>query len=133
MEFFRPIKSAGYQCMKHTHRILGAIWMTVCAYFFFNLVQALYRFRPDGLRLGIDLFFAVLYLAGAVAGFLLLIGSRWPRVVVSIVALLTVTASLMGFFAFFNALPHSFVGITFDIFALASAGLLLFSRQHARA
>jgi len=118
--------------MKTTHRILGAIWMTVCAYFLVNLVQFLYRFHPDRLdTLGIDLFFALLYLAGAVAGFFLLIGSRWPRIVISIVALLTVTASLMGLFAFFNAFPYSFVGIAFDIFALASAGVLLFSRKYA--
>jgi drug/metabolite transporter (DMT)-like permease len=118
--------------MKTTHRILGAIWMTVCVYFLVNLVQAVYRFHPDQLdTLSIDLFFALLYLAGAVAGLCLLIGRRWPRIVVSIVALLTVTASLMGLFAFFNALPYSFVGIGFDIFALASAGILLFSRKYA--
>ena len=37
----------------------------------------------------------------------------------------------MGFFAFFNALPYSFVGITFDVFALVSAGILFFSRKDA--
>jgi hypothetical protein len=32
---------------------------------------------------------------------------------------------------FFNSPPISFVGIAFDIFALASAGVLLFSRKYA--
>ena len=118
--------------MKTTHRMLGAIWMTVCVYFIVNLVGAVYRFHPDRLdTLSIDLLFALLYLAGAASGFCLLIGRRWPRIVVSIVALLVVTASLIGLFAFFDALPYSFVAITFDIFALASAGVLLFSRKHA--
>ena len=119
--------------MKTTHRILGAIWMTVCVYFLVNSGLAFCRFYPH-LRLetmNIWLFFDLLYFAGAVAGFYLLMGRRWPRIVVSIVALLTVTASLMGLFAFFNALPYSFVGIAFDIFALASAGVLLFSHKYA--
>jgi hypothetical protein len=77
------------------------------------------------------LFFVFLYLAGAVTSFYVLTGARWSRIVLSVVALFTVTASLMGLFAFFNAHPYSFVGIAFDIFALASAGVLLFVRRHA--
>jgi hypothetical protein len=118
--------------MKATHKILGAIWMSVCAYFFANLVQAFYRSRPDRLAtLGIDVAFALLFLAGAVAGFCLLIGARWPRVIIGFAALLTVLASMMGLFAVFNAPPFSFAGITFDIFALASAEILLLSRRCA--
>jgi hypothetical protein len=79
----------------------------------------------------IDLFFVLLYLTGVVAGFFLLIRAGWARIVVSAVALLTVTASVMGLFAFFNSPPISFVGIAFDIFALASAGVLLFSCKYA--
>ena len=45
-----------------------------------------------------------------------------------IVALLLVAASLRGFFACFNSPPFAFVGIAFDIFALASARCLLFAR-----
>ena len=108
------------------------LWMMICGYFFTSLVHGLYERHSD--RLGwlcIDLFFVLLYLAGAVAGFFLLMRAGWARTVVSAVALLTVTVSVMGFFAWFNSAPFSFVGITFDIFALASAGVLLFTRKHA--
>jgi hypothetical protein len=103
-----------------------------CGYFFATLVQGVYEARPD--RLGtfaLILFFALLYLAGAITSFYLLIGAKWAHFVLGIVALLTVTASVMGLFAFFNSLPFSFVGIAFDIFALASAGVLLFARKYA--
>ncbi|NOS71899.1 MAG: hypothetical protein HOP33_18460 [Verrucomicrobia bacterium] len=118
--------------MKTAHKILGILWMAICGYFFATLVQGAYELHPDRLdTVAINLFFVLLYLAGAVTSFYLLIGARWARVVLSIVALLTVTASMMGLFAFFNSLPFSFVGIAFDIFALASAGVLLFARRYA--
>ena len=118
--------------MKTTHKILGILWMAICGYFSASLVQGLYERHPDRLdTLCIDLFFVLLFLAGAVAAFFLLIRAGWARIVVSVVALLTVTASVMGFFAWFNSAPFSFVGIAFDIFALASAGVLLFSRKYA--
>jgi drug/metabolite transporter (DMT)-like permease len=108
--------------------------MAICAYFFANSVQAIYRVHPDRLdTLSIDVFFMLLYLAGAVSGFFLLKRARWAGRVVSIVALLTVTASVMGLFAFFNVLPYSSGGIAFDIFALVSAGVLLLSRRHVLA
>ena len=115
--------------MKTTHRIVGILWMVICGYFFATLVQGVYEARPDRFdTLAINLFFVLLYLAGAVTSFYVLAGARWARVVLSIVALLTVTASVMGLFAFFNSLPFSFVGIAFDIFALVSAGVLLLGR-----
>jgi hypothetical protein len=117
--------------MKTAHQILGAIWMIICVYFFAIQVHAMYRFHPDRLGHCIDIFFVFLFPAGAVAGFFLLLRARWARIVVSIVALLIVTASVMGLFAFFNAQPFSFVGLAFDIFALVSAGVLLFSRKYA--
>jgi hypothetical protein len=118
--------------MKASHKILGILWMAICAYFFATLVQGIYEVHPDRLdTLAISLFFVLLYLAGAVTSFYLLIGARWARAVLSIVALLTVTASVMGLYAFFNSDPFSVVGIAFDIFALASAGVLLFSRKYA--
>ena len=118
--------------MKTTHKILGILWMAICGYFFATLVQGIYELGADRLSTrAIILFFVLLYLAGAVTSFYLLIGSRWARVVLSLVALLTVTASVMGLFAFFNSHPFSVVGISFDVFALASAGVLFFSRKTA--
>jgi len=99
---------------------------------FAALVQGIYEVHPDRLdTLAINLFFILLYLAGAVTSFYLLIGARWACVVLGIVALLTVAASVMGLFAFFNSLPFSVVGIVLDVFALASAGVLLCSRKYA--
>ena len=116
--------------MKTTHKILGILWMTICGYFFATLVQGLYELHPNRLgTLAIILFFVFVYLAGAATSFFLLIGARWARLVLSIVALLTVAASVMGFFAFFDSPPFSVVGISFDIFALVSAGVLFFSRK----
>ncbi len=84
-------------------------------------------YRLDRLR--VNLFFVLLYLAGAVASFYVLRGSRWGRIMIGIVALLTVIASLAGIFAFFNSHPYSVVGIIFDLFAVASAGVLLLHRR----
>jgi hypothetical protein len=72
-----------------------------------------------------------LYQLGGVTSFYVFTGARWSRIVLGVVALLTVTASLMGLFAFFNARPYSFLGIAFDMFALVSAGVLLFVRRSA--
>ncbi len=118
--------------MKTIYKIVGILWMAICGYSFATLVQGIYEVRPERLdTLAINLFFVFLYLSGVFTSFYLLIGERWARIVLSIVALLTVTASMMGFFAFFNSPPFSFVGIAFDIFALASAGILLFARKYA--
>ncbi len=118
--------------MKTTHKIIGILWMVICGYFFASLAQGLYKRHPERLdTLCLELFFVLMYFAGAVAGFFLFIRAGWARIVVSVVALLTVTASVMGFFAWFNSPPFSFVGIVFDIFALASVGVLLLSRKHA--
>jgi hypothetical protein len=116
--------------MKSKHKIVGMLWMAICVYLFATLFDGIYETRsqrPD--TLAINLFFVFICLAGAVTSFYLLIGAKWARFVLSIVALLTVTASVMGLFAFFNSPPFSFVGIAFDIFALASAGILLFTRK----
>ena len=117
--------------MNATHKIVGMLWMAICGYFFATLVQGVYEAPPDRFdTLAISLFFVLLYLAGAITSFYLLIGAKWARFVLSVVALLTVTASVLGLFAFFNSPPFSFVGIAFDIFALASAGVLLFARKY---
>ena|ERR1035437_8684671 len=123
--------------MKTTQKILGILWTVISGYFCISLFQGTARMVTDEhyplFNLCLMVFFVLLYLAGVVGGVCLLVGAGWPRIVVSIVALLTVTASVMGFFAWFNSLPFSFVGIAFDIFALASAGVLLFSRKYAMA
>ena len=105
------------------------LWMVICVYLFATQLEALFEFRPRPLAIYVS--FVLLYLLGALASFYVLTGARWARVVLSIVALLTATASVMGFFAFFNAHPYSFVGIAFDIFALISAGVLLLARNYA--
>ena len=104
----------------------------ICGYFFATIVQGAYE-SHSGRRdtVAISLWFAFLYLAGAGGGFFVLVGARWARFVLCIVALLTVTASVMGLFAFFNSLPFSVVGIAFDIFALTSVVVLLFSPKYA--
>ena len=113
---------------------LGLLWMPICGYFFSTLFQNLCELRPDRLdTLCSSLFFVLLYVAGFFASFYLLVGASWGRIVVGVVALLTVTASVMGLFAFFNSDPFSFVGILFDTFAIVSAGVLLLSRHHAPA
>ena len=118
--------------MKTIVRIVGTLWMVICAYFFATSVQGIYEVHPDRPdTLAISLVFIFFWLGGAVTSFYVLTGTRWARVVLSIGALSTVSASLMGLFAFFNSHPYSFVGIAFDIFALASAVVLLFARRYA--
>ena len=123
--------------MKTTNHILGILWIALCGFFCISLSLATYHiitatsYRLD--NLAIIVFFVLLYLAGTVASFYLFRGSRWGRIVVGIVALLTVTASVMCIFAWFNSPPFSFVGIAFDIFALASAGILFFPRKYVSA
>ncbi|MBI2926594.1 MAG: hypothetical protein HYY24_12940 [Verrucomicrobia bacterium] len=119
--------------IRKIHRVFGILWLGICAYFFANLVQAIYELRPTGSTRCLMLFFVLLYLGGAFASFFVLLGARWGRISVSIVALLTVTASVMGLFAFFNSLPFSFVGVAFDLFALMSACAFLLSRRTAPA
>ena len=117
--------------MKITHRIVGVLWIGICAYCSATLVQVVCEARPRRAEtLAITLVFALLYLAGAITSFYVIIGARWARIVLSIIALLTVAASAMGLFAFFNSPPFSFVGTAFDTFALASAGVLLFARKY---
>jgi glucan phosphoethanolaminetransferase (alkaline phosphatase superfamily) len=119
--------------MKTTYRILGMLWMAICCYFFISLSLATYHtitaasYRPGDLAILFS--FVLLYLTGTVAGFHVFRGSRWGRMIVGVVALLTVMASVMGFFAFFNSSPYSVVGITFDVFAFVSAGLLLLNSR----
>ena len=77
----------------------------------------------------IDFLFIFLYLGGTFVSFYVLTGARWARIALSIITLLTTMASLVGLFAFFDSQPFSAVGIAFDLFALASAGILVFSRS----
>ena len=112
--------------MKTAMKVTGILWMAICGYFFATRIQGIYEVRPDRPdTLRINLFFVLLWLAGAVASFYVITGARWARVALSVIVLLTVTASVLGLFAFFNSPPFSLVGIAFDVFALASAGVLL--------
>ena len=120
--------------MKVAHKIIGLLWMAICIYFFATYVQAIYEMPPNRPNtLAIILFFIFLYVGGATAGFFVIVGARWARIVLSVVAVLIVMASLLGWFAYFNAMPYSAVGIAFDLFALISAVILVFVRKHAAA
>jgi len=116
------------------HRVLAVLWLGICSYHFASLVQGVYESQDARLdTLCLNLFFVLLYLAGSFASFLVLLGATWGRIVVSLVAMLTVIASVMGLLAFFNSPPFSFVGVTFDIFSLLSAGLFLLSPRRVPA
>ena len=123
--------------MKTIHEILGILWTAICGFFCVSLSLGVYHvitatsYRLD--TLAIDLFFVLLYLAGIAGSFYVFRGSRWGRILVGIIALLTVAASLMGLFAFFNSAPYSPVGVAFDILAIVSAGILLLSRRYVSA
>jgi hypothetical protein len=120
--------------MKAIVKILGILWMAICGYSCISSSFAVY-FTIKHTTYGLDwltvvLFFTLLNLIGTVASVYVFRGSRRARViVVGVVALLIVYANVMGFFAWFSAWPFSFIGITFDIFALASAVILLLSRN----
>ena len=130
---------AALSVMKHpTPRRLdlpiAVMWMAICGYFLATLFQGVYEAHPNRFStLCLDLFFVLLFAAGFVAGSFLLIGAGWGRVVLGAVALLAVAASVLGLFAFFNSAPFSVVGVTFDIFAVASAAVLLSGRRHGAA
>ena len=123
--------------MKKTYRTLGILWLAISSFFCVEMLQltsrmiAAHNYRL--VNLTVTLFFVLLYLTGTVASVFVLRGSRSGRIIVGIVALFTVTASVMGLFAFFNSAPYSVVGITFDVFAFVSAGLLLLSRRYVSA
>jgi hypothetical protein len=108
--------------------------MALCGYFFATLLQGIYELHPNRIgTLCLDLFFVLLFGGGLFVSFYVLIGARWARIMLGVVTLLTFAASGMGLFAFFNTLPFSFVGILLDIFAVVSAGVLLFCRPHGTA
>jgi len=120
--------------MKTIHQILGMLWIALCGFFCASLSLATYHtITAASYRIGnlaIVIFFVLLYLAGIVGSFYVFRGSRWGRILVGVIALLTVAASLLGFFAFFSSAPYSVVGIAFDIVAVISAGILLLSRRY---
>ena len=122
--------------MKIIFKILGAIWMAICAYFSASLIQGLYRisfhFEPLSV-IGTNIFYIVLFLVGTVAGFCLLRGARWPGIALAIIALFTFTGSMMAMFTWFDLRPFSAFAIVFDVFTLISAGVFLFGRNYAMA
>jgi len=121
--------------MKTIHHILGIIWIIISGYFCVSSSLTIFRIIGDFHLMSMVglVFFTLLYLAGAVASFYILRDSRLGRVIVGIVALLTVLANLIGLSPFLNMQAFSSVGIALDIFALASASILLFSRKYVAA
>jgi hypothetical protein len=70
--------------MRGTHKIIATFWMAICGYFFATRVQGIYEVRPDRPdTLGIDLFFVLLFLGGAVTGFYVFIGASRGQTVES--------------------------------------------------
>jgi hypothetical protein len=112
--------------MKAAVKILGILWIAICGYSCISLSFAVYTYGLNWLTP----FFMLLNLIGTVASvYVFRVSRRANMIVVGVVALLTVYANVMGFFAWFSAWPFSFIGITFDIFALASIVILLLSRN----
>jgi hypothetical protein len=120
--------------MKATVKILAILWMAICGYSCISSFFAAY-FTIKHTTYGLDwftvvLFFTLLNLIGTVASVYVFRGSSRARlIVVGVIALLTAYGNVMGFFGWFSAWPFSFIGITSDIFALASAVILLLSRN----
>jgi hypothetical protein len=121
--------------MRTTLKILGATWMLLCLYFAASLSHGIFYLQSfqsfwhsQPFWFGLDVFFISLNLAGAVAGFLLMTGKTWTRIILGTVTLFIVIASLLGVFAWFNYRTFSLVGILFDIFCVASA-LILFDKR----
>ena len=114
-----------------TYRILGILWLALCAYYGITLLWQLGDFflTPKH-RATLDLYFEVLtcllLLAGAVASFFLFRGARWARRFVGMIAVLGVIACI-GQVITFRSFPI-FVGI-FGAFVLASAVLLFWPRH----
>jgi hypothetical protein len=119
--------------LKSTHKPLGAVWMLISVYFFATLTHGIYRVHSQPLWVSLELFYVLLYVLNIAACVFLFAGAKWARTVVGLVALLTVSASVTGFFAWFNQYPFSFVGIMFDIFSGFSAIAFLSFRRPAMA
>jgi hypothetical protein len=117
--------------MKSTEKILSILWMVICGYFFTSLLRALFEYpTSQPFWMCLRLFFLVLHLSGFVAAIYLYMGARWSRIVLGLVALLTMIVSVMGFFCWFNERPFSVVGVAFDVFAVASAGFWFHSLRY---
>jgi hypothetical protein len=131
------VRPKPHTIMKTIHQIIGTLWIALCGFFAASLSLATYHvITTTNYRVGnlaVLVLFAVLYLAGVVGSFYVFRGSQWGRILVGIIALLTVAASLLGLFAFFDSAPYSAVGVAFDVLAVVSAGILLFSRRHVSA
>ena len=98
--------------MRITHKVVGILWMAICAYFVGTRVQGISEVHPHRFEtLAINLFFILLYYGGAFVSFYVLTGARWARIALAVIALLTVSASLVGLFAYFNSLPFSAIGL----------------------
>ena len=110
-------------------KILSGFWAGFSAYSCVGLTIAIYQLKPDRLDTFItDFFFVLLYFTGAVTGLFSLFGARGARIVLGLIALLTVAASWLSLYAFFNARPYSAVWIAFTLFSLASAAVFFASR-----
>ena len=115
-----------------THRILGILWLAFCGYFGITILWGLRPiFTVPNLTATPDLYFAVfmclVYLAGTLASIFLFRGARWARVVVGIIALVSIIACI-GLFVAFKSV-HFWV-LVVGVFALVSAILLLLPRRH---
>ncbi|MEI6074457.1 MAG: protein kinase [Verrucomicrobiota bacterium] len=109
-------------------KILSGFWAGFCAYFCVGLAIGIYQLKPDRLDTFItNILFVLLYFTGAVTGFFSLFGARGARIVLGLIALLTVAASWLSLYAFFNARPYSAVWIAFNLFSLASAAVFFAS------
>ena len=115
-----------------THHVLGILWMTLCgapSILFLWMLWQVRNAHPVAIHT-LDFSLAVLLclfaLAGAVAGFPLFRGAQWARRFVGLIAVFTLIAAAVWFFAFGSL--TSWIGI-FSVLAIASVVLFFLPRH----
>jgi hypothetical protein len=110
------------------HKILGALWMTLFAFFGIVLLHALLRiFFDPNFRPSLVLFLSIpVCMFAAVASFFLFRGARWASVVVGIIAILIVITCI------WQIRSLSIWSGLLGLFALVSV-YFLFLPRHAQA
>jgi|SRR5208337_2422367 len=114
-----------------TQRILGVLWVAICGLcgiLLLSNLPSISRVVPSG-RFYVATLLGLLYLAGAVAGFVLFSGARWARGLAGVVAVLILIATIAQIAVF--GLP-GMCGVV-GVFAMISAALMFFPRHDTAA
>ena len=122
-------KKAGYtRPFIKAHRTLGILWMALCGYpsiWTLGCLLQVRNFHPaviSTIDFDLTILFCLLAFAGAAAGLPLFCGAKWAHRFFSLVAVLSVIATIM-WVAVFGSL--SMFIVAFDFLSLASVVLLL--------